>query len=152
MQTSLIINSTTANGDASKAVTDVNGDVENHICHEFGRQANALTTHEFQGVNRVYKTDLDETKRTPTLTLAQNSIACADIIAAQSTDAYGVFVNINYDGDGKLFLPDLTLDNSTVCPFVPTVRDGKLFIVAMAGLTTSHKAYELANLNFTLTK
>lgn len=150
MQTSLIIKSTTANGDASKAVTDVNAAVENHICHEFGRQANALTTHVFKGVNRVQKTDLDETKRTPTLSLAQSSIPVADILAARATAAYGVSVDINYDGDGKLFIPDLSVTNSAGIPFVPTVRNGKLFIVAMANLTTAHNAYEVAHLNFSL--
>ena len=151
MQTSLIINSTDANGNAAKSITDVNGDVENHICHEFGRQANALTTHEFKGVNRVDKTNLDENKRTPTLTLAQSSIPVADILAARDTSAYGVYIDINYDGDGKLFVPDYTFTvvNFSI-PFVPTVRDGKLFIVAMYGVDSTYAAYNNARLEFTL--
>ena len=110
--TSLIINSTTADGKAMTTVTDVNANVLGTVYNEFGRKLNALTTNTFGSVNRLDKSSVDEPepeeeepvvveKTTPTLTLSPNTATKAEILAARESTGY-YEVTINYNGDGEL--------------------------------------------------
>lgn len=107
MQTSLIINSTTAtDGKAMSTITDVNADAPGTVCREFGRQLNALTTNNLVSVNRVDKENLDAAEKvTPTITFSPATVTRADVVSATASAGYYT-VNITYNGDGKLSVSD----------------------------------------------
>lgn len=148
-QTSLSVISATSDGDVTKSITDVNPNAEIAACHEFGRQLTALSTHEFKGVNRIEKTELDApNKPSPSIALGQASIAAADILAARDTPARGVYVDFTYVGDGELVIYNPGFDENLLGLFVPEIRNGKLFITAAYGLDSSNEKYSKAKKEF----
>lgn len=111
--TSLIINSTTADGKAMTTVTDVNANALGSVYNEFGRKLNALTNNTFGSVNRLDKENLDAEsapaveKTTPTITLAPSSATRADLIAARDSTGY-YSVAVSYNGDGAFESPKIS--------------------------------------------
>ena len=103
---SVVFNATSTLGkELTKSLTNINRNAGAGTLDTFASKLNALTTNDYDGATRIDKTDLDDTtvKTAPTLSLAQTSISFADVKAACQTAPYGLLVDINYNGDGKVY-------------------------------------------------